>query len=146
MTQEARFVVGGVYRRPKANGGYQMGTLISAVEEPTGRIHGRMTVGGEADMTVSAKDMSNWELVSEPGKPLIAVGPKYVTDEDVRVAVDSAVSAELLATRDRLVELEAKLIQVVARLRDLEHAPEPQARPDPAKMSQVDGLKQRARA
>ncbi len=120
--QKTRFVVGGVYRRPriKAVGGFQYGVLLDAVEEPNGRLHGRICVGGELPVPVGATHMENWELIAEPGNPLVKVGPKYVTDEDLQKAVDLAVAGLVRSNHERVTTLEAELIGLRARVKELE--------------------------
>lgn len=143
MAEQARFVVGGVYRRNRAVGGVQFGMLHSAVQEASGRRHGRMSVGGETDMTVAESDMGGWELIAEPGTPLVAVGPMYVTEADLKKAVDERAADLTKALIDRLIEAEAKLVQLTARVRDMEPKPDNgESKP----IRTVEDLKMRARA
>lgn len=117
--EQARFVPGAVYRKPRQDGGWSYGVLFAATEEVSGRQHGRITEGDKVPEPISAADMKNWELVSEHATSHVRVGPRFVTEEDLAKAVTQAVAAEVSAMRDRLTEIEADLVRMRAKVAHL---------------------------
>lgn len=136
---DQRFVVGGVYRRARKLGGWDFGMIVEATIEDSGRTYGLITVGGHAPEPIKSDKMGNWELVAEPGNPLIEVGQKFATPEDMDVAVALRVAEAVRTVTERLVQVEADNVSLRGRVRDLEAAASP-----PASDKVVD-LKARAR-
>jgi hypothetical protein len=129
--EQARFVVGGVYRRKRVVGGLQYGVLVDGLEEANGRRHGRIFAGGETSVGVTERDMQDWELIAEPGNPIIPQGTEYVRREDLAKQVEERLAVELSAWRDRFITLEKENVDLRVRLSQIERDLKPEGKTVP---------------
>ena len=147
---QARFVVGGVYRKPSPTAGaWVYGLLIRATQSTTGRLSGTMTNGIEVDCGVTDIDMQNWELIAEPGATVASSVPQRIaTEDDLLAAVREEVAKAMEAVNKRVVELESANGRLRETVRLLEKAaqPPPEAAVNGTPVGEMKSLRERARA